>query len=67
MAGGAAYRVPPPPAPPPPAAAQSLDEIVVTGSARARQVGLDVEAIRLPINPPPQRLEQRACVVFALG
>jgi uncharacterized protein YggE len=61
-----AYRVAAP-APPPPPGNPGLEEIVVTGSRRAREVGLDPDAIRLPVQPPLQRLESSACVVFTLG
>lgn len=60
-----AYRVPPP--------ARSVgspvgvDEIIVTAARRAQELGLDPESIRLPLQPPMQRLEASACVVFALG
>jgi uncharacterized protein YggE len=59
-----AYRVAAPAAPPP---SSSLDELVVTSSRKAKEVGLDPEAIRLPLQPPMQRLESTACVVFSLG
>ncbi|MGA0607150.1 SIMPL domain-containing protein [Phenylobacterium sp. VNQ135] len=59
-----AYQVAPPPPPPAPA---GLNELVVTASRRAREVGLDPDAIRLPLQPPMQRLEATACVVFSLG
>jgi hypothetical protein len=64
-----AFQVPPPPPPPPPPAApsaESLRDVTVTASRAAGQQ-LDVDAIRLPLNPPLQRLEQRACVIFSLG
>jgi hypothetical protein len=59
------YRVPPPA--PPPAARQSVEEIIVTSQRRAREVGLDPDAIRLPLQAPLQRLEADACVVYALA
>lgn len=59
-----AYRVAAPAPPPPPG---GLEEIVVTAARRAKEVGLDPDAIRLPLQPPMQRLEESACVVFALG
>jgi len=65
FAANQAYQVPAPP--PPPAPAGGLDEIVVTASKRARELGLNPDDIRLPLQPPLQRLEQRACVVFGLG
>lgn len=60
----APYRVPPPPPPPP--AAQSYDEVVVTASKVAQGLGLDVEGVQMPLHPPLQRLEARACVVYGL-
>jgi uncharacterized protein len=56
-------------APPPPAAfRERVDEVVVTGAKRkAQEVGLNPDEIRMPLQPPLRRLEQRACVVFALG
>lgn len=59
-----AYRVAAP-APPPPSA--GLEEIVVTAQRSAREVGLDPDAIRLPLQPSLERLESSACVVFSLG
>jgi uncharacterized protein YggE len=59
-----AYRVA---APAPPQASSGVEELVVTGQRRAREVGLDPDAIRLPLQPPMQRLEAKSCVVFALG
>lgn len=62
-----AYRVAPPPPPPPPMAAPALENVVVTAQRRAAELGLNPDAIRLPLNPPLQRLESSACVVFSLG
>jgi hypothetical protein len=42
-------------------------DIVVTAQRRAQEVGLNVEAIQLPVQPPLQRLEAQACVVYSLG
>ncbi len=53
--------------PPPPPAPGDINELVVTGAKRAKELGLDVEAIRMPIQPPLVRLESRACVIFGLG
>jgi uncharacterized protein YggE len=61
-----AQRVPAPPPPPPPAA-PSLEDIVVTAGRQAQAVGLDPAAVQMPLHPPLQRLESRACVVFSLG
>jgi len=60
---GVAYRVPAPPA----AAPSSLNELIVTGAKRAAEAGLQPEDLQLPLQPPLQRLEARACVVFGLG
>lgn len=62
-----AYRVAAPAPPPPPGSSQGLEELVVTASRRAQEVGLDPDSIRLPVQPPLERLEGSACVVFALG
>jgi uncharacterized protein YggE len=59
-----AYRVPAPPPPPPPPA---LQEVMVTGSRAARDLGLDVDAVQMALQPPLQRLEARACVVYSLA
>jgi uncharacterized protein len=45
----------------------SVEQIVVTAQARAQQVGLNPEDLRLPLQPPLERLEERACVVFSLA
>lgn len=58
-----AYQVPPPP----PAPSAGVDEIVVTAARRARELGLNPDDIRMPLQPPLERVEQRACVVFGLG
>jgi uncharacterized protein len=65
----AAYQVapPPPPPPPPPAPRAVAEDITVTAARRAREVGLNVDAIQLPLNPPLQRLEAKACVVYSLA
>lgn len=60
------YRVPPP-APPAAPRGESVEEIIVTSQRRAREVGLDPDAIRLPLQAPLQRLEASACVVYALA
>lgn len=61
-----AYRVAAP-APPRAAGDAGLEELVVTAGRRAQEVGLDPDSIRLPVQPPLERLEGSACVVFALG
>lgn len=46
----------------------AVEEVVVTSARRkALEVGLNPDDIRLPLQPPLQRLEQKACVVFALS
>ena len=64
---GGAYRVPAPPPPPPPPAAARVEDVMVTAQRRAVEVGLNPDAIRLPLQAPLQRLESSACVVFSLG
>ena len=59
-----AYRVS---APAPAMARDSMQEITVTAQRRAQEVGLNPEDLRLPLQPPLQRLEERACVVFSLA
>lgn len=58
------YRVA---APAPPPMSQGLEEVVVTSQRKAAEVGLDPDAIRMPLQPPMERLETKACVVFGLG
>lgn len=60
-----AYRVPAPA--PPSAQSAEIEEIVTTAQKRARDAGLNPDDIRMPLQPPLQRLEERACVVFGLG
>ncbi|MCR5875667.1 SIMPL domain-containing protein [Phenylobacterium sp. J426] len=65
-----AYQVPPPAPPPPPPlpvppVERRVEDVTVTAARAGQQ--LDPEAIRLPLNPPLQRLEQKACVIFSLG
>jgi uncharacterized protein YggE len=51
-----------------PAGFSSVEELVVTSARRkAQEVGLNPDDIRMPLQPPLQRLEQKACVVFALN
>jgi uncharacterized protein YggE len=52
------------PAPPPNA---SVEEMVVTSQRRAAEVGLRPEDLQLPLQPPLQRMEAQACVVFAIS
>ena len=59
-----AYRVS---APAPMAASADIQEVIVTAGRKAVEMGLNPDAIRLPLQPPLQRIESRACVVFGLG
>lgn len=59
-----AYRVS---APATAMARDSIQDVVVTAQKRAQEVGLNPEDLRLPLQPPLQRLEERACVVFSLA
>lgn len=59
-----AYRVP---APASPAMSSDIQEVMVRSYRKAVELGLNPDAIRLPLQPPLERLESRACVVFGLG
>ena len=52
-----------------PAMATSADiqEVMVTARGKAKEVGLNPDEIRLPLQVPLQRLEQKACVILALA
>lgn len=52
------------PAPPP---NTSIEEVVMTGRRRAAEVGLRPEDLQLPLQPPLQRMEAQACVVFSIS
>jgi len=60
-----AYRVAAPA--PPSAQSAEIEEVVMTARKRAKEVGLNPDDIRMPLQPPLQRLEERACIVFGLG
>jgi len=47
--------------------ADSLSELVVTARKRAQAAGLRPEDLQLPVHPPMQVLEGKACVVFSLS
>ena len=49
------------------AASADIQEVMVTGSRKAKEVGLNPDEIRLPLQVPLQRLEQKACVIFGLA
>lgn len=53
--------------PRPPSAAASMQDVVVTAQRRANEAGLKPEDFKLPVQPPMQRLEGQACVIFSLG
>jgi uncharacterized protein YggE len=56
------------PVPAPLAARQSsIEELVVSSQKRAQAAGLKPEDLQLPIQPPLEKLEARACVVYSLG
>jgi uncharacterized protein YggE len=44
-----------------------INEIVVTANKRAQAAGLKPEDLQLPVQPPMERLQAKACVVYALG
>ena len=52
---------------PPGLARSSVEELIVTGARKAAEVGLRPEDLQLPVQPPLQRLEAKACVVFGLS
>jgi hypothetical protein len=63
------YRVLPP-APPPPPRGQNvptIQEIVTTAQRKAQASGLKPEDLQLPVQPPQERLQATACVIYALG
>ncbi len=54
----------------PPMAARgnsTIEEMVVTSQKRAHDAGLRPEDLQLPVQPPLERLEAKACVVYSLG
>ncbi len=59
-----AYRVA---APASRAMSADVQEVMVTAQRKAVDVGLNPDAIRLPLQPPLERIEARACVVFSIG
>jgi hypothetical protein len=65
--GGSGFGFPPPPPPPPPAPAMAMAEMVVTGSARGREITVtqaDIDALNLPNDETPQTLSASVCAVF---
>lgn len=60
----------PRPAPAPLTARQPMSEIqqlVVTSQKRAQEAGLRPEDLQLPVQPPMERLQASACVIYSLG
>lgn len=49
------------------ASMSEVNEIVVTANRRAKDAGLKPEDLQLPVQPPMERLQAKACVVYALG
>lgn len=47
--------------------ANEINELVVTSNKRAEAAGLKPEDLLLPVQPPMERLQAKACVVYALG
>jgi len=45
----------------------SIEELVVTSEKRAREAGLRPEDLQMPVQPPLERLEAKACVIYSLG
>jgi hypothetical protein len=43
-----------------------VEDVTGTGGGGGRESGLNID-VQLPLQPPLQRLEQRACVVYSLG
>ncbi|RAK52974.1 SIMPL domain-containing protein [Phenylobacterium deserti] len=60
----AAYQVPPPAPPPPPPSFQAR---LPAAERAAQAAGLSPENYIVSLNPPLQRLEQKACVIFSLN
>jgi uncharacterized protein YggE len=44
-----------------------ISEMVVSANKRAQDAGLKPEDLQLPVQPPMERLQAKACVVYALG
>jgi uncharacterized protein YggE len=45
----------------------TVNEMVVSANKRAQDAGLKPEDLQLPVQPPMERLQAKACVVYALG
>ena len=66
--GAEPFGVPAPPPPPSPAyQSRSVEEMVVTAQRKAQDAGLKPEDLQLPVQPPQERLQANACVVYSLG
>jgi hypothetical protein len=46
---------------------REINEMVVTAQKRAQAEGLRPEDLQLPIQPPMERMEAKACVIYSLG
>jgi hypothetical protein len=44
-----------------------INEMVVTAQKRAQAAGLKPEDLQLPVQPPMERMQAKACVIYALG
>lgn len=47
--------------------ASEVQEMVVTSQKRAQAAGLRPEDLQLPVQPPMEKMQAKACVVYALG
>jgi uncharacterized protein YggE len=47
--------------------ASEISEMVVTANKRAQAAGLKPEDLQLPVQPPMEHMQAKACVVYALG
>ncbi len=44
-----------------------INALVVTANKRAQEAGLRPEDLQLPVQPPMERLQAKACVIYSLG
>ncbi len=44
-----------------------IQQLVVTSQKRAQEAGLRPEDLQLPVQPPMERLQASACVIYSLG
>lgn len=47
--------------------ANSVQELTVSAQKRAQAAGLRPEDLQLPVQPPMERLQAKACVIYGLG